>query len=117
MQRMESLIRNNIKARTSILSVGIGILMPDGKTLLHGPELTVPPFKGKRELDVNDESINQWSKDGWVDLRLSNAEVWKGRCERIFAQMDSIPDDDTSSQYICNENYWLKEINLSILVK
>ena len=114
MQRMESLIRNNIKARTSILSVGIGILMPDGKTLLHGPELTVPPFKGKRELDVNDESINQWSKDGWVDLRLSNAEVWKGRCERIFAQMDSIPDDDTSSQYIRNENYWLKDKSINI---
>ena len=114
MQRMESLIRNNIKARTSILSVGIGILMPDGKTLLHGPELTVPPFKGKRELDVNEESINQWSKDGWVDLRLSNAEVWKGRCERIFAQMDSIPDDDTSSQYIRNENYWLKDKSINI---
>ena len=114
MQRMESLIRNNIKARTSILSVGIGILMPDGKTLLHGPELTVPPFKGKRELDVNDESINQWSKDGWVDLRLSNAEVWKGRCERIFAQMDSIPDGDTSSQYIRNENYWLKDQSINI---
>ena len=114
MQRMESLIRNNIKARTSILSVGIGILMSDGKTLLHGPELTVPPFKGKRELDVNEESINQWSKDGWVDLRLSNAEVWKGRCERIFAQMDSIPDDDTSSQYIRNENYWLKDKSINI---
>ena len=114
MQRMDSLIRNNIKARTSILSVGIGILMSDGKTLLHGPELTVPPFKGKRELDVNDESINQWSKDGWVDLRLSNAEVWKGRCERIFAQMDSIPDGDTSSQYIRNENYWLKDQSINI---
>ena len=84
MQRMESLIRDNVKVRTSILSVGIGILMSDGKTLLHGPELTVPPFKGKRELNVNDENINQWSKDGWVDLRLSNAEIWKGRCERIF---------------------------------
>ena len=114
MQRMDSLIRENLKVRTSILSVGIGILMPDGKTLLHGPELTVPPFKGKRELDVNEENINRWSKDGWVDLRLSNAEVWKGRCERIFAQMDSIPEDDTSSQYIRNENYWLKDCSINI---
>ena len=114
MQKMESLIRDNVKVRTSILSVGIGILMSDGKTLLHGPELTVPPFKGKRELDVNDENINQWSKDGWVDLRLSNAEIWKGRCERIFAQMDAIPDGDTSSQYIRNENYWLKDESINI---
>ena len=114
MKRMESLIRDNVKVRTSILSVGIGILMSDGKTLLHGPELTVPPFKGKRELNVNDENINQWSKDGWVDLRLSNAEIWKGRCERIFAQMDAIPDGDTSSQYIRNENYWLKDESINI---
>ncbi len=114
MQKMDSLIRDNVKVRTSILSVGIGILMPDGKTLLHGPELTVPPFKGKQELDVTQENINQWSKDGWVDLRLSNAETWKGRCERIFAQIDAIPDADTSSQYIRNENYWLKDQSINI---
>lgn len=118
MQKMESLIRDNLKVRTSILSVGIGILMPDGETLLHGPELTVPPFKGKKQLDVNQNNINQWCKDGWVDLRLSNAEAWKGRCERIFAQIEAIPEGDTSSQYIRNENYWIKEdcINIGKMV-
>lgn len=114
MQKMESLIRDNLKVRTSILSVGIGILMPDGETLLHGPELTVPPFKGKKQLDVNKDNINQWCKDGWVDLRLSNAETWKGRCERIFAQIEAIPEGDTSSQYIRNENYWLKDDSINI---
>ncbi len=114
MQRMDTLVRENVKVRASILSVGIGILMPDGKTLLHGPELTVPPFKGKRELDVNEENINRWSKDGWVDLRLCNAEVWKGRCEKIFAQIDSIPEGDSSSQYIRNANYWLKDSTINI---
>lgn len=118
MQKMESLVRENLKVRTSILSVGIGILMPDGQTLLHGPELTVPPFKGKRQLTVNQENINQWCKDGWVDLRLSNAETWKSRCERIFAQIEAIPEDDTSSQYIRDANYWLKEdcINIGKMV-
>ena len=28
--------------------------------------------------------------------------------------MDSIPDDDTSSQYIRNENYWLKDQSINI---
>ena len=43
------LFNKNEKAlRSEIISIGIPILMPDGKSLLHGNEMKIPPFREAR---------------------------------------------------------------------
>lgn len=51
-------------------------------------------------------------------MRLSNMHRWKRRVEQIFEEVESIPADDTSSQFERDRNYWLgdKEINIGKVV-
>ncbi|MCJ8346992.1 short-chain dehydrogenase [bacterium] len=113
-----NLVNTSQKIRTSILSVGIPILMPDGKTLLRGPEVKVPPYKGDKSIDITDENIATWSKDGWVDLRESNMLLWKQRITDLFAELEAQTVDDTSSAEVRDHRYWFKdkEINIGKLI-
>jgi len=105
----ESLIVKDPNLRASILSIGIPILMKDGSRLLRGPEMKIPAYRGEDRFDVTADSIDTWAKEGWVDLRPSNMEIWKRRMAAIFDEMESIPKADTSSQYERDRNYWLED--------
>ncbi|MFH0989314.1 MAG: short-chain dehydrogenase [bacterium] len=105
-ERLESLVRDNAELRSQIISIGIPILMSDGKTLLRGSDMKIPPYRGSNNLKVTERSLNAWSHDGWIDLRVSNMEHWKKRFEIIVKQMKSIPEQDTSSRYFRNKQYW-----------
>ncbi|MGE5350932.1 MAG: short-chain dehydrogenase, partial [Acidobacteriota bacterium] len=100
------LISKNEKLRNEILSIGIAILMPDGTSLLRGNEMKIPPYRGEDELEINEDSINHWAKDGWVDLRVSNMAVWQSRLNAIMAEAQSIPLHDTSSNHVRTKSYW-----------
>ncbi len=54
------------RLRSQILSIGIGILTPDGEKLLRGPELKADN-----------------AEDGWVDLRSQNMAHWQSRIRQI----------------------------------
>jgi len=65
-------------------SIGIPILLPDGKTLLRGPRINVPEMTGHRtSAAVTPRSLDAWAKKGWVDLRASNVNQWKQRIEKM----------------------------------
>lgn len=113
-RKVEDLIRTDQDLRAYILSVGIGILLPDGKTLLRGPQLKIPVHKQERLEQPEENTINRWAKDGWVDLRPQNIALWKERIQRIFQEMESIPEQDTSSKYIRTKNYWTKDENINV---
>ncbi|HEX2867088.1 MAG TPA: short-chain dehydrogenase [Ignavibacteriales bacterium] len=100
------LISNNEKLRNEILSIGIAILMPDGTSLLRGNEMKIPPYRGEDELNVDENSINAWAKDGWVDLRVSNMAVWQSRLGAIMTEAQNIPAHDTSSHHVRTRSYW-----------
>ncbi|MCX6152413.1 MAG: short-chain dehydrogenase [Ignavibacteriales bacterium] len=100
------LILNNEKLRSQIVSIGIPILLPDSKTLLRGNEIKIPPYRGEDELDINESSINLWAKDGWVDLRISNMELWRSRLKAIIGEAENIPSIDTSSMHVRTKGYW-----------
>ena len=69
--------------RGEIVSIGIPILLPDGR-LLQGPECKLPPVPVPSEaLEVTDDSVDQWARAGWVDLREANMGLWRERFQRI----------------------------------
>ncbi len=105
-QKLESIITTNADLRTQIISIGIPILMPDGKTLLRANEIRVPASQGENIIKIKNDSINTWAHDGWVDLRLENMKTWKRRLSSIMTQVNSVSESDSSSQHIQTVDYW-----------
>ncbi len=100
------LIRTDHKLRSEILSIGIPILLPDGKHLLRGPEMKIPAYRGSNELEITPENIDKWAAEGWLDLRPENFILWQERIRKIKEEVDAIPEDDTSSKYDRDREYW-----------
>lgn len=103
---IEKLILGDRTLRSEILSIGIPILLRDGKRLLRGPEMKIPAYRGNNELNVTPEHINKWTFEGWIDLRDKNLAIWIERMNKILEEIESIPLDDTSSKYDRDREYW-----------
>jgi hypothetical protein len=95
--------------RRDILSIGIPVLLPDGR-LLRGPECKIPPVTRDDEtFEVTPERLEAWAEAGWVDLREANMERWRERFRRIKDEMDSISERDTSSRFLRDRQFWGEE--------
>jgi hypothetical protein len=105
-EKIYMLLKDDTKLRSEIISIGIPILYPDGKSLLRGNLMKIPPYRGKDELEITDDNIDLWAKDGWVDLRESNIERWQTRLKDLMEEAILIPDEDTSSLHVRNKEYW-----------
>jgi hypothetical protein len=68
--------------RQTIISVGLPILLSDGKRILRGPLV---------------KSENAYG--GWVDLTAANWAQWKKRLEGVKAEVKGQLAGDTSSHY------------------
>lgn len=101
-----ALLKNNPKLRNEIISIGIPILLADGKSLLRGNDIKIPPFRGDNELDINPKNVDMWAHDGWVDLRESNMKNWQTRIKTIIDQAEGIDPIDTSSMHVRTKKYW-----------
>lgn len=62
-------------------SIGIPILLPDGRRLLRGPRINVPEVVGhKTTVTLEDEGRREaWVLKGWIDLRPPNMAAWQAR--------------------------------------
>ncbi len=58
---------------------------------------------------VSAESLESWAQAGWVDLREPNMGLWKGRFDRIEAEIGVIPRADTSSRFLRDRQFWSAE--------
>lgn len=92
--------------RSQIISIGIPILLADGKTLLRANEIKIPPYHGENIVPVSPKFIDLWAHDGWLDLRSTNMKLWKSRFEKVIAMAKQVPAGDTSSRYMHNAEYW-----------
>lgn len=101
-----NLLVDDENLRSEIISIGIPILMADGKSLLRGNTMKIPPFRGENNLKITDEKIDLWANDGWVDLRIENMEVWKKRIQAIMDEASAISNEDTSSLHVRTKKYW-----------
>ncbi|HEY3999946.1 MAG TPA: short-chain dehydrogenase [Candidatus Xenobia bacterium] len=107
-ERLEAYVTQHPEARTPILSIGIPILLSDGKRLLRGRRVKTPAAKGGlKEVSLeNPERLETWIHEGWVDLRLTNMEKWRDRMRLIMEEARSIAESETSSRYIRNQAWW-----------
>lgn len=92
--------------RSQILSIGIPILLPDGR-LLRGPECKIPLAGGPADSHaVTSERVETWAQAGWVDLREANLERWRQRFARIQAEVEAIPAAESSSRFLRDRQFW-----------
>jgi hypothetical protein len=78
--------------RQRIVSIGLPILLPDGRRLLRGPQVKVPP---EDAVPLGDERLVD---RGWVDLRPANWVRWRERCEALHREISKRPGLDRGSQ-------------------
>lgn len=65
-------------------SIGIPVLLPDGKTLLRGPRINVPELLGhSTSVQQSEDRRDTWARKGWVDLRPQNLQLWRERARRM----------------------------------
>jgi hypothetical protein len=101
-----ALVTEDTRRRAEILSIGIPILLPDGR-LMRGPECKIPPVSAPGEThEITAERIDAWALAGWVDLREENMAAWKARFVRIEGEITAIPSSDTSSRFLRDRQFW-----------
>ncbi len=104
--------RNEI--RDTIVSIGVPILAPDGRTLIRGPKLNIPEYQGEWVLPVTPESLDRWAKKGWVDLRPKNFEVWQERFRKMIRSAARLPTEGSSA--INRSTYLYDDIRIGEVV-
>ncbi len=82
--------------RTQIVSIGVPILAPDGRTLIRGPRLNIPESI-YHEVDVRPGDVEAWANKGWVDLRPHNMKTWQDRFVRMCRTQHMLHTRGTSS--------------------
>jgi len=67
-------------------SIGIPILLADGKTLLRGPRMNVPERTGHQHAVSLDDKrdVAAWARKGWIDLQPANMRLWLQRVEKML---------------------------------
>lgn len=105
-KKIELFLLENSLIRKEMISIGLVILMPDGKSYLRGKEIIIPIQKNLKELFINSESLNQWCYDGWIDLRKENFEFWKNIFLKIKKQVEENLESETGSYYQYDNAYW-----------
>jgi hypothetical protein len=105
-KKIETFLIENSLIRKEMLSIGLVILLPDGKSYLRGKEIIIPIQKNLKELSINSESLNQWCYDGWIDLRKENFQFWKNIFTKIKKQIEENIENETGSYYQYDTAYW-----------
>ncbi|OGR03025.1 MAG: hypothetical protein A2284_03870 [Deltaproteobacteria bacterium RIFOXYA12_FULL_61_11] len=109
-RRIHQFLTEDDRIRSTILTVGLPILLPDGKGLWRGSSILIPvisPFA--KNLSITPASIDRWAHDGWIDLRVPNFERWRERFRTILRQLDALDPRDTSSTVSKNRHYWFED--------
>jgi hypothetical protein len=84
-ERALALVRDDADLRQRALSIGIPVMLPDGKHLLRGPHVIVGPEKG---ISLGDPRLPE---RGWVDLRAENWAHWRERCRDLAHELRERP--------------------------
>jgi len=104
--RLDSLVRDNPRIASEVISVGIPILLDSGE-ILRGQRVIVPVEA--EDVEVTPERLESWVKSGWVDLRRGNCARWIERLHTIHNEILSKPASDTSSRYLRNHRFWAED--------
>ena len=100
------IIKSDSKLRSEMLSIGLVILLPDGKSYLRGKDVKIPSFTGDDIIPLKNELVEKWCFEAWVDIRPSNFIHWQHYIQEIMANATEISDIDTSSRFTYTKEYW-----------
>jgi hypothetical protein len=109
---LENYLSYNQDLRDTIISIGIPILLKDGKTLLRGPHINVP--EGESREGFSQQDLNDWADQGWLDLRPKNIAEWQGRFRKMLESAEKIHLHGSAE--ITMEAYRSKEIRIGEIV-
>ena len=113
-ERLNDYLEYNKDLRNTITSIGIPILLPEGKTLLRGPDIKVPEDPSEKSLPIDDDKIKKWAEQGWLDLRVENIERWQDRFSKMLESAQTIHLQGSAE--ITMEAYRSKEIRIGEVV-
>ena len=113
-KKVSSLIYRNHKLRNELVSIGMPVLLPNGKEILRGPDIKIPSENEGEVINLSSKKINKWAHDGWIDLRVNNWKEWRLRLINIIKDTEKKYDEHFSSRYVFNKEYWdnFKDINI-----
>ncbi|MGB8647149.1 MAG: hypothetical protein WCF84_18070 [Anaerolineae bacterium] len=100
--------------REMITSVGVPILMPDGKNIWRGPLIRIPERHDTNEVPLTPENIDLWAHSGWVDLRPENFIAWRERFDKMQRAQEKIRGHGSAA--VTMEAYLSEEINIGEVV-
>jgi hypothetical protein len=103
-EQAESFVATNAEFRSTVLSIGLPILLADGARYLRGSEVLVPSAS-VTDRTMTPDNIERWCHDGWIDLRATNWQRWIARCQQIIEGC-SHQNVDTSSRAEFTADYW-----------
>ena len=66
----------------TIISLGLPVLLPDGKQIIRGPRISIPE-RIEPGVRITGEDVDAWAQKGWVDLRTQNMVLWQERFEKM----------------------------------
>jgi len=79
---LQSCLDRESELQTQIVSIGIPILSGDGQHIIRGPRINIPEGLSKK-VSIDEGSVDKWARDGWVDLRPENMDVWRKRFTKM----------------------------------
>ncbi len=88
-----ALLDGDPELRARMISIGIPVLLPDGESLLRGPDVKVAP-----DPCHGAAAAEKACENGWVDLRASNWDRWRRRAADMLAGTRGIADADHGSR-------------------
>jgi hypothetical protein len=101
--RLDQLVRERPRIASEVISVGIPILLDSGE-ILRAQKVIVPSEAESEE--VTPERLENWVRNGWVDLRKKNCQRWIDRFKTIHEKILSRSRSDTSSRHLRNHRFW-----------
>ncbi|MEW5927758.1 MAG: short-chain dehydrogenase [Gemmatimonadota bacterium] len=90
-ERAEALVLGDAELRTSILSIGLPVLLRDGERALRGADVKVAPEPG--------EPWERTVDNGWVDLRPASWARWRERVGAVCRRLDGCTDAAAGSRW------------------
>ena len=91
--------------RRTAISLGIPILLPDGKTLLFAKRPHADKGWEGEHWMMNPQTIDRWASREWIDLRRGNFTRWKERFREILEESRESAGD-SSSHFDRGRGFW-----------
>lgn len=99
--------------RAEIVSIGVPVLLPDGRRLLRGPTVEIPAAHDRAAPSPG--SVDRWCEEGWLDLRPANMDRWRARFSRILSEAEQAREArDSSSREDRGHEHWPDDDSVDI---